>query len=376
MSQKLHHVNYDVLDRAKNAFIAASKTTLNFASGYGFLPDDKLGSSANVFALDLKPYLKIGAENLFITLLPEGLGTADDARPDDLTPQETRDFWYNIGIKTMGVLTNDAAASGMQTVLISLYLPCSCPEIVFTPEFMDGFLDGFVDGCREVGCVYFSGETPQLKNKIYPDKLDIAGALFGIIPAGQSPVTSNELKAGNKIVFVESGGPDANGYTALRGLAEKLPRGYRTRLPDGTEYFKAINSPTRLYTPLIQDILAHGIKPTNIEPITGHGWQKLMRPDINLAYLIEEILPIPAIFKFVEEKSGTSPAEMIKIFNYGVGMAIFARNNEDAETIVEIAQKKNLKAIVAGEVTSSAQREVIVRPLNTTLSSGEFLLAK
>lgn len=373
--KKLDHVDYDALDRAKNAFIDASKSTLDFAVDYGFIPDSKLGASANVFSLDLKPFIKANAEELFITLLPEGLGTADDARPEDLTPEEAEKFWHNIGIKTVGVLTNDAAATGMQTILISLYLPSASPEIVFNETFMNGFLRGFVDGCRQVGCVYFSGETPQLKNKLYPDKLDIAGALFGIVPPGKKPLTT-DLKAGDKIIFVESSGPDANGFTSFRKLAEELPDGYRTKLSSGTQYFQAINAPTKLYTPLIQEIIKSGITPSNIEPITGHGWQKLMRPSENFRYIINQMLPVPEIFQFVGQVSNTPPEEMIKIFNYGVGFAIFARTAEDAEKIVEISKKHNLNAIIAGEIEESNTREVVVKPMNTVLTSEEFLLKK
>lgn len=372
----IDHVNYAVLDRAKNAFIKASRSTLKFAENYGFLPDETLGASANVFSLNLKPFLTAGAENLFITLLPEGLGTADDARPDDLTPAELTEFWHNIGTKTVAVMTNDAAATGMQTILISLYLPSSNPEMVFNEQFMSGFLGGFVEGCKKVGCVYFSGETPQLKNKIIAGKLDIAGALFGIMPAGKPPVTSTNIKAGDTIVFVESSGPHENGFTTLRQLAAKLPQGYRTKLPGGKEYWQAINAGSMLYTPFVQAILAAGITPTNIEPISGHGWQKLMRPRGNFRYVIENMLPVPEIFTFVQEKLGMTAEEMIKIFNYGVGYAVFARTLADAHKIVELAAKNGFKAVVAGHVEEAAGREVVVTPLGVTLKGDDFALTK
>jgi phosphoribosylformylglycinamidine cyclo-ligase len=371
---KLDHVDYDTLDAAKNAFIEAAKKTQKFAKKFGFIPSGRLGASANVFALDLKPFIKAKSNKLHITLLPEGLGTADDAHPDDMTEEEALEFWYNIGIKTLSVTTNDAASSGMQTVLMSLYLPSSTPEIVFNQTFMKGFLDGFVDGCREVGCVYFSGETPQLKTKIYPEKLDIAGALFGMMPAGMDPIDGSKLKKGNVMVFVESTGPNENGFTSLRQLAEKLPHGYRTQLPSGQEYWKALNNRSILYTPLVQEILKAGIRPTNLEPITGHGWQKIMRSKKDLKYVVEDMLPVPEIFQFVEEKSGMSAHDMITIFNYGLGLVIFAENRSDAEQIIQIAKKKKIKAIIGGHVEASQSREVVIRPLGVTLSSDKFFL--
>ncbi|OGJ43564.1 phosphoribosylformylglycinamidine cyclo-ligase [Candidatus Peregrinibacteria bacterium RIFCSPLOWO2_01_FULL_48_20] len=369
----LDRVDYTALDRAKNAFIEAGKRTRNFAAQFGFMPGD-FGGSANVFALDLKAFA--GAEALYMTLLPEGLGTADDARPDDLTSEELVRFWKNIGGKTMSVLTNDAASAGMQTVLISLYLPSATVEAVFSKEFMRGFLDGFVAGCEKVGCVYFSGETPQLKGKIVEGKLDIAGALWGVVPAGARPVDSSELRAGDFIVFVESSGPHENGFTTLRDLATRLPQGYRTKLPGGMEYWEAINQPGHLYTPLVQAVMAAGIQPSNVEPITGHGWQKLMRPKGAFRYVVEEVLPVPEIFTFVEETSGLSKEVMLRTFNYGVGLALYVHSREDAEKVVGIAEGLNLKACVAGKVEAAEAREVVVKPLGVTMKGDGFDLGK
>lgn len=375
-SQPIDHVDYGSLDKAKNAFIAASRRTLEFAKPYGFLPDTTMGASSNVFQLDLKQFLKTGADSLSITLVPEGLGTADDARPDDLSPAEAIEFWQNIGTKTVAVMTNDVAASGMQSILISLYLPSAEPELVFNDAFMKGFLDGFVAGCKTVGCVYFSGETPQLKTKIIPGHLDIAGAVFGVMPAGHTPVSSNALAAGNSIVFIGSSGPHENGFTSLRALAQKLPQGYRTKLPSGREYWQTLNAPSVLYTPLIQKILAAGIHPTNIEPISGHGWQKLMRPKKNFRYVIDTMLPVPEIFTFAQEHAGLTAQEMISIFNYGVGYAVMTTTSEEAQRVVSEAQKLGYSACVAGHVEEASAREVVVKPLNVMLSGDAFALSK
>jgi phosphoribosylformylglycinamidine cyclo-ligase len=375
-SPVLDQVNYSALDQAKNAFIDASKRTMNYASKFGFVPDSRLGASANIFSLDLKPFLQNGAESLFITLIPEGLGTADDARPNDLSDEELVGFWHNIGIKTISALTNDAASAGMQTILMSLYLPSSSPEVVFNKNFLQGFLGGFVKACETVGCVWISGETPQLKEKIYPDKLDIAGALFGIVPPGKAPIDGTRLSAGDKIVFIGSSGPHENGFTTLRKLAQDLPQGYRTKLPDGNEFWQAINAPSILYTPLIQEILKSNIQVSSVENITGHGWQKLMRSKKPLQYLVENTLPVPPIFSFIEEATGASKLEMLKIFNYGVGCAIFVNGEDAAKEIVDIAKRMQYDAIVAGSVVASAKREVVVSPFDVLLSDETFTLKR
>jgi phosphoribosylformylglycinamidine cyclo-ligase len=373
-------VDYNVLDRAKLSFIEAARRTLGFASAYGFVPSEGLGASANLFALDLSSGFK-GGEKIFMTLVPEGLGTADDSRPEDLSAAELTEFWYNIGIKTVAVMTNDVATSGLQTILIGLYLPSSTPETVFTPEFMQGFLNGVVDGCRTVGCVYLSGETPQLKTKIIADRLDIAGAAFGLLPAGMRPVDSSELRAGDWIVLVDSSGPHENGFTTLRQIASKLPHGYRTKMSDGRQFWQGMNAPSILYTPLIQAVMRAGIHPTNLENITGHGWQKLMRPKHPLCYRITNPPPLPPVFELAKHGAGVSDAELYKIFNCGAGLAIFVRSESEAHRAVEIAASLDFAARLAGRVENaptadSHSRSVVIEPLGVTLGGAEFLLSK
>lgn len=372
----MDRVNYDALDKAKNAFIEASRKTLGFAEKFGFVPNSQLGASANLFTLNLKPYLTDEIQELHMTLLPEGLGTADDARPNDLTPSEEVEFWRNIAGKTLSCLTNDAASAGLQTILVSLYLPSSDPEVVFSESFMSGFLDGFVAGCRKIGCVYLSGETPQLKGKIIPGKIDIAGALVGIVPPGQQPITSAKISAGNYIVFLGSTGPHENGFTTLRKMATELPQNYRTKLPSGMKFWRAINQPGHLYTPIVQNILKAGVEVTNIEPITGHGWQKLMRPSIPLEYHVEQTLAVPEIFAFIQEEFSLTPTEMVTIFNYGVGLALFTETLNDAEQAVAIAKNSNIPACVAGQTRTSTARIISAPNLGIRLTDQEFTLRK
>ena len=376
MKKKLEQVNYDALDSAKNSFIEASKKTLKFADKFGFIPGSRLGSSANIFSLDLKLFLKSKSSQLYVSILPESLGTASDAKPKNLNAKESQRFWYNIGFKILAAMTNDVASVGAQPILVSLYLPSGSPEIVFNENFRKGFLDGFVEGCRKIGCVYFSGETPQLTSKIFKGKLDVAGAVFGLVVPGNSYIDSNKLAVGDKIVFVQSSGPHENGFTALRKLSTKLKKGYRTKLSDGSQYWEAINAPSVLYTPLVQDILSSGIQPSNIEPITGHGWQKLMRIEKSFEYVIEKTLPPQEIFKFVEKHGHSNPEEMIKIFNYGVGLAIFVKGVESADRIVRIAKNHELNALVAGHVEKSSRRRVVAKPYGVTLNDKEFSLSK
>ena len=133
--KKVDQVDYSTLDAVKSAFISKAKSTLNFADEFGEVPVSGLGASANIFNLNLEPFLAKGAKELGLSIITEGLGTADDARPEDLSSEELREFWRNIAFKAVSTMTNDAASAGLQSLLLALYLPSSTPESVFGEEF-------------------------------------------------------------------------------------------------------------------------------------------------------------------------------------------------------------------------------------------------
>lgn len=371
-------VDYTTLDAAKAKFIAASQRTLSFAGAWGSIVNTQLGASANVLSLDLSPWIAAGAKNLSLSLVPEGLGTADDARPSDLSSAELTEFWFEIGIKTVAVITNDAASAGLQTVAIGLYLPSARPEVVFSPEFLSGFLDGFVAGCKTVGCVYISGETPQLKGKMLPEALDIAGACVALALPDRPALQTTGVSSGNSIVLVESSGPHENGFTTLRAIAETVSGGYRAKVDDaGTPFWRAINKGSKLYTPLIQEILKRGISPTNLENITGHGWQKIMRSSAALRYEITDPLPLPPLFKFIERELKVDRSRLLTLFNCGAGFALFLETSDEAKRCVTIANELGLRATVAGQVHADATgRKVTVPVWNAVLDGETFALKK
>lgn len=371
------HVDYGTLDTAKLAFIQAARATIYNAESFGVVLNPELGASANLFSLNLKALAGVGGgESLTLSLIPEGLGTADDARPEDLSPAELTTFWRNIAAKVLSCLTNDAASGGLRPLLLGLYLPSSTPEIVFSKPFLSGFLGGIVDGCKELGCVYLSGETPQLKSKMFPGALDCAGAVVATMPPGVAPLVGERLCPGHTIVFIGSSGPHENGFTTLRALADTLPNGYRTKLPSGRDYWEAINAPSVFYAPLVERILLDGIRPSNLEHITGHGWQKLMRSGMPLRYRIHTLPPELEIFPFVQNALGLAPHDLYSVFNCGAGFAVFLKTPEEAKRVVDHAHALGLVALVAGVTEEAAAREVVIEPVGVTLRGEDFLLKK
>jgi phosphoribosylformylglycinamidine cyclo-ligase len=92
--------------------------------------------------------------------------------------------------------------------------------------------------------------------------------------------------------------------------------------------------------------------------------------------VIENMLPMPEVFDFVEAQSGMDKATMLSTFNCGVGMAIYTHTKEEADKVVALAAGLDLKACVAGHVEASEARSVEVKPLSVTLKGEGFALGK
>ena len=101
-----------------------------------------------------------------------------------------------------------------------------------------------------------------------------------------------------------------------------------------------------------------------------------MRPKQAFRYVIEQMLPVPEVFSFVEAAAGMTKEEMLRTFNYGVGLAIYVHTDEEAAKVVAVAAEGGLKACVAGQVEESEAREVVVKPLGVVIKGEGFELGK
>ena len=73
---------HGTLDATKNKFIEAGKKTVKFAENLASYQVE-FWRERRMFFSGSETIFKKGVDNLYITLLPEGLGTSDDAPPHD-----------------------------------------------------------------------------------------------------------------------------------------------------------------------------------------------------------------------------------------------------------------------------------------------------
>lgn len=345
-------VNYDAVDPIKRlAQTGARKTSKNLEKfGMKEVPESR-GETAFVWE----------EEDCYKAFVIEGLGTKNLVA--DQTRKITGQTYYEqIAQDTVAMIVNDLIAVGAQPLVINAYFAAGSSEWFKDKERANDLINGWAKACQLSGATWGGGETPPLKDIIEPNTIDLSGAAIGIIKPKARLTLGDKLTAGDSILLIESSGIHSNGLTLARIIAEKLPQRYGTKLADGTIYGEALLIPTHIYVGFIKDLFDAGADIHYMVNITGHGWKKLMRANINLSYLITQIPPIPPIFEFIQKHSGNSDTDMYAVFNMGAGFAIFLPTDQ-VEKAQNIAAKNNLKSWNAG-IVQEGPRKMIIKSKN------------
>ncbi|MEZ5016607.1 MAG: AIR synthase-related protein [Flavipsychrobacter sp.] len=215
-------------------------------------------------------------------------------------------------------------------------------------------------------------------------------------------VTTEKMQAGDVLVSLASygqatyedeynSGMGSNGLTSARHemlhkeYATKYPESVDPNLPDEVVYNgnykltdstettldvgKMILSPTRTYAPVILKVLAeHFDKIHGIIHCSGGGQSKCLHylPKA-LRVVKDNLLPIPPLFRMIQESAGTDWKEMYQVFNMGQRLEIFT-DRETAESIIEISKGFNIDAQISGYVEEAEQKEVVIKSEHGTFT--------
>jgi phosphoribosylformylglycinamidine cyclo-ligase len=290
----------------------------------------------------------------------EDLGTKNLVA-DAMRPISGRSHYDALAQDTVAMIVNDVIVVGAAPQVVNAYWAVGDATWFDDRERAADLVRGWAAACDEVGATWGGGETPALAGVIVPGTIELAGACVGVIRPKQRLVLGDRLAAGDAIVLVASSGIHANGLSLARRVAEGLPGGYATPLPDGTAFGEALLVPTLLYARLVEAIFDAGIDVHYLVNITGHGWRKLMRARRELSYRLQLLPPVPPVLDFLVGAARLDAAEAYGTFNMGAGFAAYVPA-EQAEQVVEVARRLGLAAWHAGTVEDGPRR-VVIEPL-------------
>jgi phosphoribosylformylglycinamidine cyclo-ligase len=343
-------VNYQAMDPVKVLAQLRAKETSENLNRFGMTEvGESRGESAYVWE----------EKDSYRAFVIEGLGTKN------LVADEVRKFtgkthYDAIAQDTVAMIVNDLIVVGADPQIVNAYFAVGDSSWFSDEKRATDLVEGWAKACTLAGAAWGGGETPTLKNIIYPETIDLGGSAIGIINPKDRLVLGDKLTAGDAIVLIESSGLHANGTTLARTIASQLPEGYQTKLSDGKTFGESLLIPTHIYANLIRDCFAANADIHYMVNITGHGWRKLMRAKKDFSYVINEVPTPQPLFELLQKESGNDDKEMYGNFNMGAGFALFV-NTQDAEKILLAAEKNNLKAWNAG-VVENGEKQIVIKP--------------
>lgn len=345
-------VDYSKIDPLKVlAQIAAKETAKNISStGFKEIKESR-GESAYV----------VDCGDFYMASITECLGTK--ALVADTMRRITGKTYYDsIAQDTIAMAVNDIITVGARPISIHAYWAAGSSEWFKDKEKLKDLVEGWKEACNLSEAVWGGGETPSLKGVVYPKAIDLAASCIGIIKPKKRLTLGKKLQAGDVIIVFASSGIHANGLTLARKVADKLAKGYATKIDNRSMYGEALLVPTVIYSRLVQDLFAGGVDVHYISNITGHGWRKIMRHPGNFSYRISKVPPVPPVLRFMVEKGSVKIKEAYSSFNMGAGLAIYIAN-KDVKKVLSISKKVGIKAYVVG-VVKGGPRQVVMETLS------------
>ena len=229
-----------------------------------------------------------------------------------------------VGIDLVAMCVDDLVCVGAEPLFMLDYIATGKVD----PDQVATVVAGVHEGCAQAGCALIGGETAEHAGVMAADELDLAGFAVGVVEQS-TQLGPERVRAGDAIVGLASPGLRSNGYTLARHvLLERAGLDLGDPAWEGASHSVAdeLLRPSVIYTPaVLATRAALGDALHACAHITGGGIVgNLPRalPDDLGARLERSAWEEPRIFAEIERLGAVDGAEMDRVFNRGVGMAL------------------------------------------------------
>ena len=250
-----------------------------------------------------------------------------------------------IGQDLVAMSVNDILVQGAEPLFFLDYFACG----KLTVDTAATVVGGIAKGCELAGCALIGGETAEMPGMYPPGEYDLAGFAVGAVEKSKI-INGSTIVPGDVVLAIASSGAHSNGYSLVRKIIERAGAKPTDDL-EGLPLGDVVMAPTEIYVkPLLKLIDELNVK--GMAHITGGGLVDnvpRVLPENIQAVLHRDSWQMPALFRWLQMKGGVADAEMVRVFNCGIGMVVII-SPEQADAAIQSLAKQGLKAWVVGEV--------------------------
>ena len=229
-------------------------------------------------------------------------------------------------------------------------------------------VSGVAAACRDSGVALLGGETADMPDLYPAGHFDLAGTIVGVLERGRE-ITGERIAAGDVVLGLPSNGLHTNGYSLARQVfqlrpadgswAERQARLHVVEPTLGESLADALLRPHLSYWPRLRGVLD---RLKGIAHITGGGIAGNLERVLPAGVRVEldaSRWPTPPIFRLIEERGEVARAEMYRVFNMGLGMAVIV-SPEDANEVISLVDESAAIGKVLAEGSSESPRVAIM----------------
>jgi phosphoribosylformylglycinamidine cyclo-ligase len=367
-------VDYSILDPVKRKAMDIFSTTLMHPERLGIRVAPAGETAAVLDFLDYDFMLAFNVEGLGTkNLIADAMHREIAAKAELARKFQSGRFYSNLGQDAVAMAVTDLVAVGADPIAYADVIASGDSSWFEDEGRVGSLLEGYKVAADRAECAIPQGETPTLPGIVNSETLDLAGSAVGLIRPKTRFIYGQKIMAGDIIYGLPSHGICSNGISKARKIAERLPEGYFTPLPDGRTLGEALLEPTPIFVRPIIDLFEAGVDIHYIAPITGHGWRKLARARFPFRYVIDSVPEVPAVLQFLIEEGrqfgfDVSNEENYQVWNMGIFIALIAPK-EAGIVIAREAARHGTHIHVLGYV-ERGEREVVIRPRNISYKGG------
>jgi phosphoribosylformylglycinamidine cyclo-ligase len=250
-----------------------------------------------------------------------------------------------IGQDLVAMSVNDILVQGAEPLFFLDYFACG----KLTVDTAATVVGGIAKGCELSGCALIGGETAEMPGMYPPGEYDLAGFAVGAVEKSKI-ITGNTIVPGDVVLAIASSGAHSNGYSLVRKIIERSGAKPSDDL-GGRSLGDVVMAPTEIYVkPLLKLISEIDVK--GMAHITGGGLVDnvpRVLPENTQAVLHRDSWQMPELFRWLQMKGGVADAEMVRVFNCGIGMVVIVAPAQ-ADAAIKSLSAQGLKAWTVGEV--------------------------
>lgn len=251
-----------------------------------------------------------------------------------------------VGIDLVAMCINDMLCTGARGLFFMDYLATGKLNL----SVCDQILSGIVEGCSQAGVALIGGETAEMPGMYADGTYDLAGFVVGEVSLA-GLIDGSRMQQGDAIVGIASSGIHANGLSLARRLGTD----------NDEDYWKALLTPTKIYTREVEALLASNSPIHGLAHITGGGLRNLGRLNQKFDCTLDAVPSlddVPNIFLELKKRSALSDVELYKTFNMGVGLCVVTPDPVGVMTTLETLGTRSWKV---GQVVHGTGRVLLGR---------------